>query len=250
MKVESTLFEGRSVCVSKVSYLTHFMLLLAILLTGSVFLATPASAAEKDSKTAFRKQTTILVATAKYNETVAHLRRLQLDAQGFYWNAQFGTGEMEACSVETTLLLSDETATLEIDPFNTALGTLTEVEVVIEGTLMANAAESQATGSEFMLALNSTLNYQLPGDSEASLPVTNNHKQRTYNEFVAQEGFETSGWNTTLVRKTFSAQLNAFQGSGKIQIPIQAKDLVNFHNAESDITSALKTKVCIIYKYQ
>ena len=122
MKVESTLFEGRSVCASKVSYLTHFMLLLAIL-TGSFFLATPASAAEKDSKTTFRKQTSILVATAKYNETVAYLRRLQLDAQGFYWNAEYGVGEIEVCSDEATLLLAGETAILEIDRFNTALGT-------------------------------------------------------------------------------------------------------------------------------
>lgn len=232
------------------SFSSCLMLLVMIFLfVGTSFMPTTMLAADKTAQSSIHQQTRIMVTTAEFNATMEDWRQFQLDLLGTYWNAQYNTTEIQVC-VEHTLLVSDETATLEIDQFNTALGTLTEVEVVVQGSLMANAWEDTANGTEYMLSLNSTLLYQLPGDTEKSMPVSNKTNQRTYNEYIAQQGFQVNGWNMIEARTTYSTQLNAFQGSGKLQIPIQAKDLVNFHDDASDITSSLKTNICVIYKYQ
>lgn len=165
-----------------------------------------------------------------------------------FYTAAGEAGSIEVCS-EQLLTENEQLQNLELDLFNPALGTLQEAEIVLEGTLMANADEGLATGTEYMLMLNSVLNYQLPGNAEDALAVSNKHTQRTYNEYVGQQGFQANGWQTTEVRKTFSTQLNLFQGIGKIQIPITAKDLVDFQEGQSHVTSTLKVKACIIYRY-
>lgn len=251
MKIIFTQLQQRSTCASKSEPFSYLLLPLLLLVIAVVILSPNlAFSANQSSKLSSSKQTRVMVATTKYDEAADFIRQVQLDVLGFYWNAQNGAGETQACSAETTLLVSAATATLEIDPFNAALGTLTEVEIVLEGTLMANAEEDMATGTEYMLVLNSTLDYQFPGDAETSLPVSNNYKQRTYNEYVAQQGFQANGWQAAEARKTFTTQLNQFQGTGKIQIPIEGKDLIDFTQGQSHVTSTLKVKACVIYRYQ
>jgi len=238
MKIIFTQLQRRSASSGKRNYFAPVVLSLTLLLLLS------SSALFAGSRSSM-----LLIASQK-NQQFDFLRQLQLDVFGFYWNAQNGAGETQECSVETTLLVSVATATLEIDPFDPLLGMLTEVEIVVEGTLMINAEEELATGTEYMLVLNSTLKYQLPGSAQDTLAVSNNYKQRTYNEYVAQQGFQANGWAAAEARKTFTTQLNQFQGTDKIQIPIEGKDLVDFQQGQSHVTSTLKVKACVTYRYQ
>lgn len=225
-------------------------LLLLLLPVIATFLPNSAFSANENASLLLSQQTRVMVTTPKYDQMQHFLRQVQLDVMGFYWNAQNGVVEIQKCSGETTLLSNAATATLEIDAFDATLGTLSEVEIALEGTLMANADEDLATGTEYMLALNSTLMYQLPGNPQDSLAVSNKHNMRTYNEYMGQQGFQLNGWQLAEARKTINAQLNLFQGTGKVQIPIEGKDLIDFTQGQSHITSTLKVKACVTYRYQ
>lgn len=187
-----------------------------------------------------------IVPLSWYLGRVEDIPKDQLD---FYVTTVGDQSQMQVCT-ERIVTENGQTQSLELDPFNPALGTLSQVEVVTEGMIIAEVDNSLATGTEYMLMLNASLEYELPDGSMELLELSSKYSQRTTPEYLNQQGFQASTWGDMLeARKVISSPLNPFLGQGKVQIPVTAQDLINFQNATSSIDSDLKVKVCLNYSF-
>ncbi len=241
-------FRQGIVCTVNDSFSNCLMLLaMVFLLVGTFFTPTSMLAADK-TQSSIHQQTRIMVTTAEFSAAMEHWRRLQLSLVGTYWDAQYNTTETQACA-ENLLLSDDQNAVLELDQFDPSLGTLTEVEVVIESTTQATIQKMAVWGSEYMMSLNAVLNYTLPGSEQDTMRIRAMYEKEVRSTEMQQNGFNDSFSKMQEKRVILSSQLEAFQGLGKVQIPIQASNLLAFEDAESKLNSDLKVKVCLIYRF-
>lgn len=156
---------------------------------------------------------------------------------------------VESCS-EFTFQSNGQNASLSLPKFNSSLGTLRSVEIMTESMIMADVEEKVVKGSNYALMLSVDLSAQLPNQAKKVHQSSSRFYKSTRDEAIQKSGFRETFKDAKQSTEVITTGLDAFVGTGNLDIPLSVEGLINFKDEVSSITSNLKTKICIKYTYE
>lgn len=156
---------------------------------------------------------------------------------------------IESCS-EFTFQSNGQNANLSLPKFDPALGTLRSVEIMTESMIVADVTEKEVKGSNYALVLSVDLSAQLPNQAKKVHQSSSRFNKSTRDEALQKSGFSETFKDAKQSTEVITTDLDAFVGTGNLDIPLSVDGLINFKDEVSSITSHLKTKVCIKYNYE
>lgn len=151
--------------------------------------------------------------------------------------------------VEVMIAQNGQPVAVNLPKFDPALGTLVGVELIVDYHVMANIQKTKVRGNEYNLALMIGLTFDLPNQLNKKYEASGQYRKSAGPDVQANgftDTFEAAKKSTELI----SENLAAFQGTGNHTLNLTADGLINFVNAESNLVSKLKAKICFNYLYQ
>lgn len=155
----------------------------------------------------------------------------------------------ESCN-EFTFKSNDQDASLSLPKFNPSLGTLRSVEIMTECMIMADVTEKEVKGSNYALVLSVDLSAQLPNQAKKVHQSSSRFNKSIRDEAMQKSGFNESFKDAKQSTEVITSGLDAFTGTGNLDIPLSVAGLINFKDEVSSISSNLKAKICIKYNYE
>jgi len=155
----------------------------------------------------------------------------------------------ESCN-EITFQSNDQVANLSLPKFDPTLGTLRSVEIMTECMIMADVSEREVKGSNYALVLSVDLSAQLPNQAKKVHQSSSRFNKSTRDEAMQKNGFSDTFKDAKQSSEVITTGLDAFTGTGNLDIPLSVAGLINFKDEVSSISSNLKAKICIKYNYE
>lgn len=155
----------------------------------------------------------------------------------------------ESCN-EITFQSNDQVANLSLPKFDPTLGTLHRVEIMTECMIMADVSEKEVKGSNYALVLSVDLSAQLPNQAKKVHQSSSRFNKSTRDEAMQKNGFSENFKDAKQSSEVITTGLDAFTGTGNLDIPLSVAGLINFKDEVSSISSNLKAKICIKYHYE
>lgn len=155
----------------------------------------------------------------------------------------------ESCN-EFIFRSNDQHVNLSLPKFDPALGTLRSVEIMTECMIMADVTEKEVKGSNYALVLSVDLSAQLPNQAAKVHQSSSRFNKSIRDEAIQKNGFNESFKDAKQSTEIITSGLDAFTGSGNLEIPLSVAGLINFKDEVSSISSNLKAKICIKYNYE
>ena len=156
----------------------------------------------------------------------------------------------EFCSSEQMISVNNQTIQVELPKFDANLGKLVGVELSLDCATMADIEKMKVRGTEYQLALMIGLSVGLPNQVQKKFMAHGDYWKSAKDEAVQNSGFKDTFEQMNNFKEVITDNLAAFVGTGNHSLSLSADGLINFKNAESNLTSKLKIKACLNYIYE
>lgn len=203
------------------------------------------------NKTIFWEQSNRLMQASRYRLWYLSFPLVTL-FMGFNITPKVGSNAnvlAESCN-EITFQSNDQVANLSLPKFDPTLGTLRSVEIMTECMIMADVSEKEVKGSNYTLVLSVDLSAQLPNQAKKVHQSSSRFNKSTRDEAMQKNGFSENFKDAKQNSEVITTGLDAFTGTGNLDIPLSVAGLINFKDGVSSISSNLKAKICIKYNYE
>ena len=139
---------------------------------------------------------------------------------------------------------------LQLPAFDPSKGTLTGVQITTVGTLIADISRKNLRHNDYHAMFSADLKCTLPSGLQYNHTTRLNYQASMSSEQQRKVGIQALVDETTTETKEITEALEQFYGTGHLDIPLEAVDLIDLKAENFNYRTQLDARVCIDYTYQ